>query len=373
MVYINSAPYPNTELVSDDGCGAERFFLGGRMGDRGHYTKDLGQQINETLRQKMSPGTSRELEKKDGTDHLHINSYKSFHTYKDQCDYFAKWIQREHPEAKTMKYARPYYNEYMKSLEAKGYSASTLHTANAALMKLYDIKKTDIDFYKAPVRHSEDFVRSRGVKASDAHFSEVNNMELVNFCKGVGARRNVMEKLVGNDYYTRDRLEKEVERISGLPEDQRTDREQALLRESKNVFDEHYFDGHNDFVFHYRDKHGKSRIAPIIGENKDKIVERFRNTRPDQKVWENVHKGCDVHGYRAEYATTFYRSIARDIKDIPFDKVNRGSGKKYQSEVYCCRLDGKGLKLDRKALDAVSKALGHNREDVLKKNYLRGI
>ena len=46
------------------------------------------------------------------------------------------------------------------------------------------------------------------------------------------------------------------------------------------------------------------------------------------------------------------------LKKIPYDKVNRGTGKRYQSEVYSCRKDEAGKKLDKAAMLVCSKALG---------------
>lgn len=77
--------------------------------------------------------------------------------------------------------------------------------------------------------------------------------------------------------------------------------------------------------------------------------------------------------YRAEYATAVYKAHARDIKDIPYDKINKGTGRKYQSDVYTCRKDEVKRKLDRAAMTMCSKALGHNRAEVFATNYLRGL
>lgn len=46
---------------------------------------------------------------------------------------------------------------------------------------------------------------------------------------------------------------------------------------------------------------------------------------------------------------------------------------KMRSEIYVCRSDEKGKKLDRKAVRAVSVALGHNREDTAITSYIRNI
>lgn len=90
-------------------------------------------------------------------------------------------------------------------------------------------------------------------------------------------------------------------------------------------------------------------------------------------MWEHIHGAADIHGYRAEYATAVYKAHARDIKDIPYDKINKGTGRKYQSDVYTCRKDEVKRKLDRAAMTMCSKALGHNRAEVFATNYLRGL
>ena len=61
------------------------------------------------------------------------------------------------------------------------------------------------------------------------------------------------------------------------------------------------------------------------------------------------------------------------IEDIPYDRVNKGTGKGYQSEVYTCRKDEAGKKLDRLAMLMCSKALGHNRVEIVANNYIRGL
>ena len=100
---------------------------------------------------------------------------------------------------------------------------------------------------------------------------------------------------------------------------------------------------------------------------------RMQDTPAEGKVWQHVHKCADVHAYRAEYATAIYKAHAREIKDIPYDQVNRGTGRRYQSEVYVCRKDEAGKKLDKAAMLVCSKALGHNRISVVADNYIRGL
>lgn len=120
-------------------------------------------------------------------------------------------------------------------------------------------------------------------------------------------------------------------------------------------------------------KGGRERYSPIIGEHQKQIADRIIKTPEEKKVWEHIHGAADIHGYRAEYATAVYKAHARDIKDIPYDKINKGTGRKYQSDVYTCRKDEVKRKLDRAAMTMCSKALGHNRAEVFATNYLRGL
>lgn len=84
---------------------------------------------------------------------------------------------------------------------------------------------------------------------------------------------------------------------------------------------------------------------PVIG-NTDVVV-RLMRASGSAKVWDHVPSNADVHSYRSDYATALYDSLARPIEEIPFDRVNKGTGRKYQSEVYTCRGDRKGENLTR--------------------------
>ena len=129
-----------------------------------------------------------------------------------------------------------------------------------------------------------------------------------------------------------------------------------------------------DYFTHVRNgKGGRERVSPIIGPNMEQIVERIRNTPEEEKVWQHVHQSADIHGYRAEYATAIYKSHARPIAEIPYDRVNKGTGHRYQSQVYTCRKDESGRKLDKAAMLVCSKALGHNRLEVVANNYIRDL
>lgn len=332
--------------------------------DKG-YSKSLHQQMYDSLYAMLENGIgqSKKEDMKNGETDNKIYSYNTYKTYVKHCDYFVKWV-KSHYKCNSLKKAKKYVNEYLQSRVEQGLSGYTIRTEAAALGKLYNIKPTDKDYFKCPERKRADIKRSRGDAQRDKHFSKSNNDELIKFCKGTGLRRSEMLKLTGNDYYSRDRLEDEIKNLSQEKDKKKID----LIRETLTLFPRL-----NHFVYIQKGKGGRPRIAPIIGAHTKQIVDRLKATDKDAKVWKYVNTNADIHAYRADYATQLYKEYARDIKDIPYNRTNEGSKARYQREVYSCRGDERGKKLDKRAMLLVSKALGHNRLDVMAKHYLRGI
>ena len=312
----------------------------------------------------------------DGTDKNKIFSFATYKSYWKVSKRYLRWLKKNHPDVSTMKAARRHVREYLEEREqqtdfsGKLLSAWTLHLEAAALHKLFGIDKNDPSRYVPPPRYRVDITRSRTRVARDRHFSEANNNELIRFARGTGLRRGALQRLRGRDLWTREDMERKVNKMS--EKSQLSIEEKKLLTNLNEALE--LFPDHSYFINHQRDKGGKSDFfTPIIGPDTDMIVQRMRNTAPDKKVWEHVNTNADIHAYRADYATTLYKSVARRIEDIPYDKINRGTGLRYQSEVYHCRGDERGRKLDRRAMLIVSKALLHNRLDVISSHYLRGI
>lgn len=341
------------------------------------YRKDLKEQIYDKLTGMLhaGEGTSKKEAITDGTDREKIFSYSTYESYYKHCKYFSNYIQEKHPECTTLKAARKYVNEWLQfrvdkgGLNGKPLSAWTITLEREALGKLYGIKPDDPNFFEAPKRHREDIKRSRGDVARDRHFSVTNNDEFIKFCRGTGCRRNILEKLEGRDLITMTQLKEEIEDLER--KGALTDAETKHLNVLKDAIGQ--FSDQEYFIHHRKDKGGRERYAPIIGKNVGQIVERMKNTKPDEKVWQHVPGNADVHGYRGDYATELYRLYARKIEDIPYDRVNAGTGKPYQSDVYICRKDEAGKKLDKAAMMQASKALGHNRLEVVANNYIRGL
>lgn len=315
----------------------------------------------------LAIGESKRDAATTGEDREKIFSYSTYKTYMQQTKNFVTWLQQTHPEATSLKRSRKYVNEYLQMRVDRKDSAYTIHTAAAALRKVYGIAPGDKDFFDCPKRERANIVRSRVETQWDKHFSWERNADLVNFCRGTGLRRMELGNLEGRDLRTKDQIENEIAKLEKIPawnRDKATNLQLSLLRATRN-YTETYF-------VHVRcGKGGRERYAPIIGKHQEEIVERIRDTKALDKVWPHINTHADVHSFRSDYATALYREYARDISKIPYDKVNKGTGHKYQSEVYYCRKDQARRRLDKRAMKVASQALGHNRLQIIATNYLR--
>ena len=333
------------------------------------YSKDLHQQAYDRLTAMQSFGESKRDAKENGTDREKIFSFNTYKAYWKHTKYFIQYIKENHPDCTTLKSARKYVNEWLQTRADQGLSAWTVQLEAKAMGKLYGISPDDEKYFKPPKRNRADIKRSRGDKVRDRHFSITNNDELIKFCRGTGLRRGELSELRGGELLTKEQIEQEISKIEAIPEPEKSKEDLRRLQVLKDtrLFDSEYY------VYVRNGKGGRERLSPIVGKIIEQIVERTRNTPEGEKVWQHVHKSADIHGYRAEYATAIYKAHARAIEEIPYDRVNRGTGRRYQSQVYTCRKDEAGKKLDKAAMLICSKALGHNRISVVADNYIRGL
>lgn len=333
------------------------------------YSKDLHQQAYDRLKGMQAFGESKKEAVDNGTEKEKIFSFNTYKSYWKHTKYFIKYVRENHPECTTLKSAKKYVNEWLQARVDQGLSAWTIQLEAKAMGKLYGISPDDEKYFKPPKRNREDIKRSRGDRVRDKHFSKTNNDELIKFCKGTGLRRAELGELRGKDLVTREQIEAEISLLESRPPAELTP---TVIKHLRMLQDARLFKG--EYFTHVRSgKGGRERLSPIIGPNAAQIIERIQNTPSEEKVWQHIHQSADIHGYRAEYATAMYKAHARNIEEIPYDRVNRGTGRKYQSEVYTCRKDEAGRKLDKAAMLVCSKALGHNRIEVVANNYIRGL
>ena len=312
-------------------------------------------------------GRSKKDDKNKGVTFKYIYSVSTYKSYMRHIDYYLGWLKRTHPEVTTLSKAKKHVKEWLESREATGkYSAYTLQLETAALAKLFGISPDDKDRYIPPTRHRNDIIRSRCKTKSDAHFSEKKNELLVTFCRSTGLRRAGLTSIKPDCLIEKNELPGLIESLK--MKKTLTERESALV---SNYEKTKLFKNTDYFIF-VKEKGGKWRYAPVIGDV-DAVVRKIKSTPPGKRVWQHVSKAADIHSYRGDYAVALYKSYAREPEDIPYDKVNKGNGKKYQSDVYVCRGDMKGLKLDKRAMLIVEKALGHESLHTFASHYAKNI
>jgi len=157
-----------------------------------------------------------------------------------------------------------------------------------------------------PIRKKNEIKRSRGEKAMDKKFSLERNRDLVDFCKATGLRRHELKAVKVQDIYRDEDGKLRVEVIQG--------------------------------------KGGRPRSVPVLQNLENRVLEIVSGKDLDSQIVERIPVRADIHGYRREYAADYYKELAG--KDFnPKDK-------------------------DTSAMQFVSWALGHNRLDVITRNYL---
>lgn len=279
----------------------------------------LIRQIDQSLRSRLAIGRPKRPDKTDGSYRKYIYSWQTYKSYMRQLALFARWCKLQH-NARYIKECRQYVAEYLQTRSEL--SVWTQKLDMAALQKLYqeylEDGKKPFGITLQP-RLRQDIKRSRQQAVRDADFSTTNNADLITFCRCTGLRRSELQELKGTDI-TADGLQLHVTRNT---------------------------------------KGGRWRMAPITGTAEEiAMVQRLCKAAGDSRVWPHVPGSADIHSYRADYCQRVYEAAARPVDQIPAD------------ERYYCRGDRKGMILDRAAMLVASRALGHNRTDIIASHYL---
>lgn len=283
----------------------------------------LIRQIDQSLKSRLAIGRSKRPDKIDGSYRKYIYSWQTYRSYMKQLGLFARWCKETH-NARYIKECRQYVAEYLQT--RSDLSVWTQKLDLAALQKLYQEYPPEAP--EAPEkpfgvalqpRLRKDIKRSRQQAVRDADFSVSNNADLITFCKCTGLRRSELQELRGTDIT-----------VDGLQ-----------LHITRNT------------------KGGRWRMAPITGTAEEiAMVQRMCQEAGDSRVWPHVPSSADIHSYRADYCKRVYLQHARSVDQIP------------SADKYYCRGDRKGLILDKSAMLEASRALGHNRIDVIASHYL---
>ena len=301
-------------------AGGRQLRYADRKGVKSVYVKhkSIVRQATERLRSMAAWGQSKHTDKaknggKPASDKIY--SYSTMDNYKTVAVHFAKWARANHG-CRDIDQARPYTGEYLQGRMDAGKSAWTVRRDAAALGKLYQCHTTELGV-NLPGRHRADIKQHR-TGASKGHFSEARNRDLVDLCRSTGLRRHEVAQLRPDD-------------VTQTP-DGRT-------------------------LVHVRQgKGGKARTVQALDSTPARLAEQA-SLAGRSTVIGHIPKYAPIHEYWAQFAQAMYSQIAKDLRDLPF------------SEKYHCRGDRRGTCYDKKAMAAVSAALGHNVNADLKLSF----
>ena len=202
------------------------------------------------------------------------NSYKNIvRRYVEYC--------RAEFDVKTLEECRGYIQVYCDSLDARGLSASTVHTYCAAICKVFgDIPMSLISKKKRYVAEYSKGRKKPMEKYRAGSDPEVTSTRLIEFQKMVGIRRHELERLTGKDIVERDGV---------------------------------------TYVYVRNGKGGKSSYIYITEENAPKVREFFAGKEPNERIFEahEFRNTLNLHWYRAMHAQEMYDYFENKIKADP--------------------------------------------------------
>lgn len=264
-----------------------------------------------------------------------IYSHSTFENYLKVGGRFLDYMDKNDLQARNVIDAiRKYGVDYLKSLEDRGLSVYTIGQAKAFMTK---VTGKEVD-YKTDPQHAQDITKGRDVSKRFALFSEDKNRSLVTIARATGGRRSDLEKLEVKDF----------------------------IREKGIIVG----------VEFNNSKGGRDRYSPILPEYQKevtKIVNEWERTG-QTKAFDKVNSMMNVHAYRREYCRELYNYCSNN-KDYREQLLK--TYKTYDHEM--TRKDKKidtyktndGREFSRASLFISSQALGHNRLDIIPRNYFK--
>lgn len=283
-----------------------------------------------------------------------IVSQYAYKSYKPPAIMFSKWCEKEHGITKITKMDKPHLMaQWLKTKQDAGMSASTLRTYQCAIMKVIGRDKIPVEKlyeqgWSCPTRVSKEFTKYRydEGKAQFPQFSVKNNSAVVDFCLGTGVRRhellaikpeNIRQTQDGKVFVTIEKGKggkfREVQVRPGFESVVMNAKEGKL--EGESIFKK----GNQE-----QDANGK-----IIKQEKGDVAKRM-----------------PVHYYRKTAAIELYKQLATE-------KIQREGALDFRKGLAAFDKGGyytkDGRVFDREILLRVSEFLGHNRCDVVVKNY----
>lgn len=277
-------------------------------------SKSIVRQITEIYLSLAAFGDSKHMDKlSNGGQPAKDKIYSSvtMDNYIDAGVRFVKWAKAEHG-CRTVAEARAYTGDYLRYRMEKGCSPWTIRRDAAAIAKAYGCKTSQLGA-ELPKRRRSAVTQHRN-GSWKGHFDAERHKDLMALGRSCGLRRHEMAAL--------------------KPEDVRCMPDGRVL------------------VHVAQGKGGKERFVVALDDIPLHLAEKAK-AEGRSTVIAHIPKYAPIHELRAEFAQSLYKKLARPVETLP------------RREQYVCRKDLSGAVFDKRAMSAVSTALGHNRLDVV--------
>ncbi len=205
---------------------------------------------------------------------------------------------------------------YLTERLIQGCSPYTVQAERAALRLFFSSRELAADV-QLPERKRENITRSRKTTVREKEFQPANWQPLIKFLQATGLRRAEVRRL-------------QVEDIGYSP---LTGTVEVAVKK-----------GHG--------KGGRPRQVPVLPGHEQDVLSVCEGRDPQEIVFARIASHLDIHALRREYAQAYYRYLSG--RELP-----PSMGRLKRSDY------------DEGAVLQVSRALGHNRKDVILRHYLR--
>lgn len=238
-----------------------------------------------------------------------IRSINTAKTYRKTGEQFAKWLKDEKGINKIKLVTADHAGEYLQIRQEKGISPWTIKSDMAALNKIFgfDLKSKALGLRERKIKNIK---RSRSGPDKSRPGIEIKFKDQIMLIKACGCRRSSVTKITYNDII---------------------------------------FKNGQATAVKLTEKGGKFREAPVLEIFKKEFTAMIKKYSGTQKsIFDKLDSHVAAHYYRHLYAKNLYKELCEKI--APTGNLYKG----YRVEV----------------LKEVSKAIGHNRINVVVDNYL---
>ena len=289
-----------------------------RFGESKHKAK-----ISDQQKLRTNPNIPKyDLEKNN-----YFFSKRTFDQYVNTATRFCKWANEQagHRLVANSEEIKEFIEPYIQKQLDAGYSIDSVKFTRTVLGKVF---KTDLEYIYIEHRHAP----QKGRNGRDAHWNPDNHKEQVRFYESIGARKGEYRFLDESEIHA-------IENKKGIK------LKRDVHGRISNIQIHTGKDGLVDRITVLKAKHGKTNHSIIHPNNRAFVTEIFTSGKYEQ--FYNPPDHCNVHACRRKYAQSLYMHFRRNLSDLP------------PEELYVCRGELVGCRYDKKALDIVSRSLGH--------------